>query len=400
MVSSITGPGSEYSPRQGAERQSPARAERNAVPVGVQETASTSVRTPEDAINLLRTRLEQKMEQALGDSAPGAPRTASRGFEPPSAADVASRVLGFVQSRLQQEAEAGAGSDRLANLLEQARAGIEQGFSEAREQLEALGMMNGKLSSEIDDSFGRIQQGLDDLVNRFSGEAPAAQGVESASAVQVEAASREQLAFEVRTRDGDVVTVRMDERRYAGVSTASVSNQQGSASQSSAVSLFAGRYEFSVEGELDAGEREALTALFEDVQNVAGQFFEGDVQAAFQSARKLNLGGNELASFSLNLSSVRSVSASTYESVSERPSTASQLRPLAGLARDIQALGRESMDNGLDAQMLGSLMDRIMSDAQSRSSVNLETGNEDLMNNFWKAIIGSLDQAGGGDSES
>lgn len=399
MVSSINSPGSDYAARQGAERQSSGSARRNDVPVHIQESGSPSIRTPEDAINVLRARLDQRLGQAFGESS-GAARSTSREFEPPSAADVASRVLGFVQNRLQQEAEAGADSERLSSLLEQARAGIEQGFSEARDQIEALGMMNESLSADIDDSFNRIQQGLGDLENRFLGKAPASGAVESASATRIEASSREQLAFEVRTRDGDVVTVRMDEMRYAGASSASVSNQQGSASESSAVSLFAGRYEFSVEGDLDAGEREALTALFEDVQNVAGQFFEGDVQAAFQSAQKLNTNGEELAGFSLNLSSVRSVSASTYESISEQPSTATQLRPLAGLARDIQSLAQDALDNGLDSKALDSLMEEIMSDAQSRAPKNLETGNQDLMDSFWKAIIGSLNQAEGEASEN
>ncbi|WP_154660772.1 DUF5610 domain-containing protein [Marinobacter nanhaiticus] len=399
MVSSINSPGSDYATRQGVDRQGAGSANRNAVPERVQGSESPSIRTPEDAINVLRARLDQRLGQALGESS-GAARAPRGDFKPPSAADVASRVLGFVQSRLQQEADAGADAERLSNLLEQARAGIEQGFSEAREQIEALGMMNKALSADIDDSFNRIQQGLEDLDNRFLGEVPGGGRVESASATRIEASSREQLAFEVRTRDGDVVTVRMDELRYAGASSASVSNQRGSASESSAVSLFAGRYEFSVEGDLDAGEREALTALFEDVQKVAGQFFEGDVQAAFQSAQKLNMSGDELASFSLNLSSVRSVSASTYESISERPSTSTQLRPLAGVARDIQSLAQDAFDKGLNSEALNSLMEEMMSDAQARASKNLETGNQDLMDSFWKAIIGSLNQAEGDTSEN
>lgn len=400
MVSSINGSGSDYISRRGADRQSTGSPRRDDVPVsGNRSNATQTIRTPEDAINVLRARIEQNMGQAFGQSGMSAAKSPAKGFEPPSAADVASRVLGFVQNRLQQEADAGADNDRLAGLLEQARAGIEKGFAEAREQIEALGMMNDKLSADIDDSFGRIQDGLGDLEGRYLGDS-SAQSAAAASASSVEASSRDQLAFEVRTRDGDVVTVRMDELRYAAASTASMSNERGSASQSSATSMFAGRYEFSVDGELDEGEREALTALFEDVQSVAGQFFDGDVQAAFQSAKDLNLTGNELASFSLNLSSMRSVSASTYEAVSERPSAATRLRPLEGLAKDIQAMGRDALANGIDGDALSRLMDEIMSDIESRAPASLETGNRDLMDNFWKAIVDSLNDAGGDESES
>jgi hypothetical protein len=140
------------------------------------ESASKSqrqvIRTPEDAINVLRSRLQQQMEQSLGKlegPGSGAARNLGSGFQPPSAADVAGTVLNFVQLRLKQEAAAGADPERLANLMEQARSGIEKGYGEAREQIEALGLMNPKLASEIDDGFTRIQNGLDKLAERFVG---------------------------------------------------------------------------------------------------------------------------------------------------------------------------------------------------------------------------------------
>lgn len=137
------------------------------------------IRTPEEAINVLRSRLQQQMEQSLGKlEGPGAAavRSFGGGFQPPSAADVAGTVLGFIQLRLEQEAAAGADPERLANLMEQARSGIEKGYGEAREQIEALGLMNPKLASEIDDGFNRIQNGLDKLAERFLGQPAAAVG--------------------------------------------------------------------------------------------------------------------------------------------------------------------------------------------------------------------------------
>ena len=169
MVSPIGIPGF---PRPGAEPLAGNQTGTNrSLPQGAEPSG---IRTADDAINVLRARLEQRLEQRFeGRFAESGRAFAPGQFEPPTAEDVANRVLGFVQQRLQSEAQSGADTERLAGLLEDARAGVEQGFSEARDQIEALGLMNGRLSADIDDSFNRIQDGLADLESRFVNGEPA-----------------------------------------------------------------------------------------------------------------------------------------------------------------------------------------------------------------------------------
>jgi hypothetical protein len=362
------------------------------------ESASKSqrqvIRTPEDAITVLRSRLQQQMEQSLGKlEGPGAAaaRNFGSGFQPPSAADVAGTVLSFIQLRLEQEAAAGADPERLANLMEQARSGIEKGYGEAREQIEALGLMNPKLASEIDDGFNRIQNGLNKLAEGFLGQPAPAGGAEavSRSGMQVESASRGAFRFEVTTADGDKVSILMEESRYSAVQSRSTSSESGESNSLTAVNASAGRYSFSVEGDLDSGEREAIAGLLEQAQGVAGQFFRGDVQGAFESARGLNLGGEELASFSLNLSSSRTVSTTAYESTSGQPSLASQLRPLAGLAQDVRELGQGGIDKGLDTTTLNDLVQRMLDDQQDAINESA-TNNRPMMDEFIGAILNGL----------
>ncbi|MDX1756105.1 MAG: DUF5610 domain-containing protein [Marinobacter sp.] len=391
MASPITGPGSDSAGRilpDSRTRQSPQPGTNQAA------GGERPVRTVQDAINILRTRLDQRLQQSLGSVEANESGLVSAQFEPPSAADVAARVLGFIQGRLQQEAQSGADQGRLAELLSQARAGVEQGFREAREQIEALGMMNDTLSSDIDDSFNRIQDGLGDLEERFLGQAPGQPTpVEATSLSQVEAMARDTLAFEVRTRDGDVVQLRMDESRYGGIRVASGGEGEQARTEATAGTLFAGRYSFSVEGELDAGEREALTALFGEVQNVAGRFFDGDVRGAFEAAQSLGLSGDELASFSLNLTASRTVRAATYEAVSGQPeSSARQLRPLGGLAREIQDLGRQAQANGLDLPALDGLMSRILSDIRNALPASEQAADQELsqMDDFFRRVLERL----------
>lgn len=348
------------------------------------------VRTPADAIQALRIRLEQQLESRLGrlDS----PALAGARFEPPTAADVAGRILGFVQARLQKEADAGADPQRLADLMAQARKGVEQGFSEARDQIRAMGLMTGQLSGDIDDSYSRVQEGLGRLEDHWLGSAADSSqpgAVADIRSALVASASRNSFSFEVTTAEGDRVRVRMEERQQMAAGQQSVSDGRSTAVASQQFSQFSGRYEFTVEGHLSEAERGALSALFEDVQAVAGRFFEGDVQGAFAAARSLDLTGNELAGFSLNLTSSRTVTAAAYESVASQPSLSSQLRPLGGLARDIQALGQQGLQAGVDLSALTELTRRLMADMQDRVQ-GAEQPAGSLMSDFLSSILQSV----------
>jgi hypothetical protein len=168
MVAPIIGRGPDTAGRVNTGSPEPRSAAKTAEARSGSEQAQ-QIRTPADAINVLRVRMEQRLQQAMGGQPK--PATASDKYaaqaQPPTAAEVASTILGFVQNRLQEEADAGADVERLADLLSQARAGIEQGYAEAREQIQALGMMNDTLAGEIDDGFNRIQDGLLDLEKLF-----------------------------------------------------------------------------------------------------------------------------------------------------------------------------------------------------------------------------------------
>lgn len=399
MVSPINIPGPGVPGRSGTEMPGNRSSDGNPVPATVRGQDRPPIRTPEDAINVLRKRLEQQLEQRLGSSGPNASSSSRNRFEPPTAADVASRVLGFVQQRLEKESAAGADTERLSGLLAAARRGIEQGFSEAREQIEALGLMTGKLSSDIDDGFNRIQDGLAALESRYlQGGAPGTLPAEGAtSAALVESATRDSFAFEVTTRDGDRVTVRMDEQRYTGVAASSTESDGVRSAEVSSATLFSGRYSLVVDGSLDEGERQALAGLFEKVQDVSGRFFSGDIQGAFRTAQSLNLSGDELASFSLNLSATRMVSAAAYESVSREPSANSRLRPLAGLARDIQEVARESSATGIDLPTVEGLMQKLLDDIQALREEQGGGNNSaprSLMDEFLGSVLAAFEGTG------
>jgi hypothetical protein len=344
---------------------------------------------------VLKARLSQRLEEKLGGTSNvDASRIGSRSFEVPSAEQVAERVLGFVQQRLQSEARAGADPDRLAGLLADARSGIKQGFAEAREQIEAMGLMNNQLGADIDDSFSRIENGLAKLGEQLGISAPEIRLSNPVEAVgyRLEAASESLFSFEVSTAEGDRVTVQVAEQAYFGASGQISSNERGQSVSLTQVGGFSGRYAFSVEGDLNAAEQKSLTKLFNEVEKVSTRFFDGDIQGAFRKAADLNISGDALASFSLSLSSTRVVSAA-YESVSQQPSANTQLRPLGNLARDLQSLGQSALDRGMPGQAFEGLMNSLLEDIrqwQAGQAESPQTAVEPLMSDFISAVIKSM----------
>lgn len=63
----------------------------------------------------------------------------------------------------------------LNNFVATIREGIEQGFREAREILQGLGVLQGNIASNIDRTFELVQQKLDDFQSRMLGTSTEAQ---------------------------------------------------------------------------------------------------------------------------------------------------------------------------------------------------------------------------------
>ena len=263
----------------------------------------------------------------------------------PSPSDVANTILGFVERRIQHEINDGADQTRIDDLLSQARRGIEAGFSSAEKDIEALGLMTEKLAGEITESRSLVDEGVDDVAARtyVASEPQPSQGkvsvgqqenserintrelfpvsspkadpkaLDSLEKVQsYKYASHESSEFYLMTNDGDKVSIRMSDT-FASV------YRSGDEAYGLAVSGDSS-FEFSVEGELDEGEVEAINQLLAQVGNVAGLFFEDRFQEAFESALSVGFDSSEIASFSLDLSKTVSQELRSYGEFQPRSS--------------------------------------------------------------------------------
>ncbi|MBI5042183.1 MAG: DUF5610 domain-containing protein [Gammaproteobacteria bacterium] len=130
------------------------RSHHAAAPVASADTTNINA-TQRTALDILRARL------------------AESGVTLPEAADpnefsperVAGRILDFVGLAVERAAPG-----EQEHVLAEARKGVEQGFREARDILQSLDVLKGDIAANVDATYDRVMQGLDEL----AGNAPAA----------------------------------------------------------------------------------------------------------------------------------------------------------------------------------------------------------------------------------
>lgn len=260
--------------------------------------AQPVVRNAADAQATLANRLAERLGLA-----PGALAGKANDYTPEK---VAGRILGFIEQRLQSEAAAGADPSKLKGLLDQARSGVEKGFAEARKILDGMGVLQGKVASDIDDTYQKIQDGFSDLDKRFNPDAALVEGSTNIAAYSERfAAQAETFDMEVTTRDGDRLRISIAQASanwsQSGVVASSNGNGSSVVASSQSGSMQIGAWQVSVEGELDEEERGALEKLFGQVQELSDKFYSGDLSGAFDRAMALDMDGEQLASMSLRL---------------------------------------------------------------------------------------------------
>ena len=278
-------------------------------------TNPSAIRIAAEAQQTLANRLAERLGLQ-----PGALSGKRDAFSPEK---VASVVLGFIEQRLHSEAAAGADPAKLQALMTQARDGVEQGFAEARKILDGLGVLQGRVVADIDDTYQRIQDGLGDLGKRFDPAALDAANTRVAASSERFAAVAQTFEMAVTTRDGDRLRISVAQASASWTQTRVAATGNGGAvalvasSQSGSVQI--GVWQVSVEGELDEQERAALDKLFGQVQDLADKFYAGDLTGAFDRAMALELDGEQLASMSLRLtqSSVHQAT-DAYSAVAEQ----------------------------------------------------------------------------------
>ncbi len=306
------------------------------------DDVSIGILTPEKTQALLNRHIADKLKQRFADEGIELKGLQADDFTPEK---VSERILGFVSGRILSEQD----TDKQAALMAQAREGIEQGFAEAKDILDSLDALNGKVKEDIDSSYDLIQQGLGRLAEQINAALPddsdfadsdsadsemSVDRVQQAS-LQSSYSREENTQVKITTRDGDEVLINLFKQQSAQLTQNVSRNEEGetyrnSIGASRSISASTG-LSYQVQGDLDEDEQKAIDDLLKEVAKVSDSFFSGNVQKAFNHAMKMDFDSEELTRFSLNMDyqESRQFAISTYSDYQSQPQQESGQEPAA-----------------------------------------------------------------------
>ncbi|MGB0467405.1 MAG: hypothetical protein ACPGF7_07755 [Pontibacterium sp.] len=127
------------------------------------------------------------------------------------------------------------------------------------------------------------------------------------------------FSLDLTTREGDRVTISFDHASvYQASLGATADGKGGSAAVFDISRAEQNQFQFQVQGDLSTEELDAIQNMIKDVSLIADDFFEGDVQAAFERASEYQMDRSQLASMELHMSRSEQYSAvSAYEQVQQ-----------------------------------------------------------------------------------
>lgn len=308
----------------------------------------------QSALHVVNRTLTQAYEKIAGRGV--SPAAAYNDQEPMTAEKAAKNILGLIERCLKADAADGATQEQLKSRLDAGLEGFKKGFAEAEEKLKALNMLSPDVETDIGDTYKRVLNGIDELRSKFIKDAdkPVAEKPAPATAPAVkvprevnniairdglyEYAEARDFQFELTTKEGDKVSIRASSSM--GVSVAAGRDSKGAyldASQSSEE-----KFSFSVEGDLNENELKAINDLLGRVDKLAGQFYAGNLDEAFDKAVNLGYDEQQITEYSLNLSQVQiqqvEVAYGAFAPDGDSaPSLTHQLAPVGNFIKDVLA---------------------------------------------------------------
>jgi len=225
---------------------------------------------------------------------------------------VAKNVMTFVNSSLNAAKSRGATTSELDEMLGQARQGANNGIDEAIEELSDLNVLDEELTEGIEKARDLINAGLDKTQEKLIGDSTEISPSSSSLTSRAVEFSSESYASQsnssdlsITTADGDIVTISFSalQENQASENFSYSANQNSSqmSYQSSASSYSQMNFSFSVQGDLDNEELQAIQSLIKDISKIEKDFFAGDIDKAFNKALELGYDEEQLSSFNLEL---------------------------------------------------------------------------------------------------
>lgn len=274
-------------------------------------------------------------------------------------ADVAANnILKFVEHQLKQDVKDGSSKEQLQSRIDAAIEGFNLGYDEANEALSGLDLLTPELNSEIALTKEKVLAGIEQFKQEYLDQEANTEPAEPTQSVGETAAVEQQSAglandfsFELTTRDGDKVTINASaliaQTSQSGAYSGNIDGQQVQMAYQSYAGYSESNFAFSVEGELDEGELKAINNLLNQVNDLAVDFYQGDVNKAFDKALELNYNSDEISQFSVSLTQIKNFTAyQAYQTDKPifNPNAVSQLKPLSDFTKDLVNVSQQVED--------------------------------------------------------
>jgi len=261
---------------------------------------------------------------------------------------VAKNVMEFVSGVIKGAQAGGASDDKLKEMLEQAREGVDMGFEMARAELGDMDMLNDDVEQGMDKSYDLIQQGLTNLNDELF--KPPQTESAGLAAQGLAMSEREQGSISVTTRDGDTVNIsfanEMSMQLDKSIDQGRISSQFSLSNNQS--------FSFEVQGSLDKDELKAVSQLVQEIGKLADEFFNGDVEKAWQQANELDFDQQQIAQYALDFQEVKQVAVKQSYIGDSAPSSIATLSPYIKELNDV-------LDDG-QALFSGNNLKQMMND--------------------------------------
>lgn len=242
--------------------------------------------------------------------------------------EIAKNVLSFVKGAILGAKADGADNDKLTNMFEQARKGVEQGIGEAVEELKDSELYTDEIEQGIEKSRELIFDGLDEFEQSIFNpdkKGPSDAAFNGQNFYQLDNGA----SFEIKTAEGDIIKLTYNSQFSSSEQLSYNKSEEGESLSYSSSQSSSQAYSFSVEGDLNEDEVAAINELMSDLQEVSNEFFNGSLDEAFEQAKNLNLDSPQLVAMSMNLQQTE-VRASVREYQTTQPGReiAKQLEPI------------------------------------------------------------------------
>lgn len=318
-------------------------------------------------------------------------------FSPEAIAD---RIGSFVGRGLENALAQGRSDKELQSLYDSAVRGMEQGLADAKDVLDGLGVLNGKIAEDVDETAKLTRDALAGLdPSRRREQLEVSSGGSAALSMAERFASASSFEMQLRTQDGDEVTLKFGQSSEFSSSAAAYADSDGNRAAAYSMSRTEQvGYSFSFEGgDLSEDEMTAIRDLVRDVGQMADDFFGGDVQKAFDQAGGLGFDGSQIAAFEVNMSqSQQYTAARAYRETQQIETPAAEQRPgmrLGQLMNEMRESFNQSMLDFLESprEVGGGIMrglaeqDTRMRDAPPESRERMQENLDNLLSSVNQA---------------